>query len=257
MIAAAVVIGVLTVLRAYAAFNVPLTADEAYYWTWSLHPAFGYTDHPPMVAWLIALGGMFGHSAGFVRLPFVLCEAIAALAAGRAAMLVAGNVRAGVLTALLVRAHPADEARARRSTARRRLHGGVGGSRCGRRPRWTGGRTPRHVLGLGLALAAAILSRTFGWALVAGILAWSLEPVRRRRVWPNLTLAAAIVVVAYVPFVVWNAAARLGKLRVHLSHAPALRSRVTSPISRRCASSSTPRCWERSRGSSRCAASRA
>jgi len=38
VIVAAAVIGVLTVLRAYAAFHVPLTADEAYYWTWSLHP---------------------------------------------------------------------------------------------------------------------------------------------------------------------------------------------------------------------------
>ena len=103
VIPAAVVLGVLTVLRVYAAFNVPLTADEAYYWTWSLHPAFGYTDHPPMVAWLIELGRAFGSGAGFVRLPFVLCEAIAAIAVGRAAALIAGSARAGAIAAVASR----------------------------------------------------------------------------------------------------------------------------------------------------------
>jgi len=30
--------------------------DEAYYWTWSLHPQLGYYDHPPMIAWVIGIG---------------------------------------------------------------------------------------------------------------------------------------------------------------------------------------------------------
>jgi len=33
-----------------------LVPDEAYYWVWSRHPAFGYLDHPPMVAWIIFAG---------------------------------------------------------------------------------------------------------------------------------------------------------------------------------------------------------
>jgi len=35
---------------------VGLASDEAYYWQWSRHPAWGYHDHPPMVAYLIAVG---------------------------------------------------------------------------------------------------------------------------------------------------------------------------------------------------------
>ena len=31
-----------------------LYPDEAQYWLWSLHPAFGYYSKPPVVAWLIA-----------------------------------------------------------------------------------------------------------------------------------------------------------------------------------------------------------
>lgn len=33
-----------------------LTEDEAYYRLWSLAPSLSYLDHPPMVAWLIAVG---------------------------------------------------------------------------------------------------------------------------------------------------------------------------------------------------------
>ena len=64
----------------------------------------------------------------------------------------------------------------------------------------------RNAIGLGLALAAVVLSRTFGWALAFGIFAWSLEPDRRRRLWPVLALSTAILAVAYAPFVAWNAA---------------------------------------------------
>lgn len=35
---------------------LPISADEAYYWTWSLKPQLGYFDHPPMVAWFYWIG---------------------------------------------------------------------------------------------------------------------------------------------------------------------------------------------------------
>ena len=205
MIAAAAVLGVLTVLRAYAAFNVPLTPDEAYYWTWSLHPAFSYTDHPPMVAWLIALGTSLGHGPGFVRLPFVLCEAIAAAAIGRAAALVANNARAGAIAALLFALIPQTKLAlgealpdgAYMAAWALALWAAVA---LDRRP------STRNAIGLGLALAAVVLSRTFGWALVFGIFAWSLEPERRRRLWPLLAASAAVLVAGYAPFIAWNAA---------------------------------------------------
>lgn len=47
--------------------------DEAYYWYYSLRPDWGYFDHPPMVAWLIALGTLLGKSELWIRLgPVVL-----------------------------------------------------------------------------------------------------------------------------------------------------------------------------------------
>ena len=46
-----------------------LYPDEAQYWLWSLHPAFGYYSKPPMVAWLIALTTrLFGEDEAAIRL---------------------------------------------------------------------------------------------------------------------------------------------------------------------------------------------
>jgi hypothetical protein len=46
-----------------------LYPDEAQYWLWSLHPAFGYYSKPPMVAWLIAVTTrFFGEDEAAIRL---------------------------------------------------------------------------------------------------------------------------------------------------------------------------------------------
>ena len=46
----------LTALRLALAAVLPLTPDEAYYFTWAKHLQPGYLDHPPMVALWIRLG---------------------------------------------------------------------------------------------------------------------------------------------------------------------------------------------------------
>lgn len=46
----------LTALRLIGAAAIHLTDDEAYYRLWAQHLAFGYFDHPPMIAWWIRLG---------------------------------------------------------------------------------------------------------------------------------------------------------------------------------------------------------
>lgn len=62
---------------AYSAF-VGLAGDEAYYWQWSRHLDWGYYDHPPLVAWLIAAGtGLFGTNEFGVRFfPVLLSTAV-------------------------------------------------------------------------------------------------------------------------------------------------------------------------------------
>lgn len=46
----------LTILRLVLAGLLPLSPDEAYYFTWAQHLQAGYLDHPPMVALWIKLG---------------------------------------------------------------------------------------------------------------------------------------------------------------------------------------------------------
>ena len=66
----------LMVLRVIAAGCAGLVPDESYYWLWAQHPSFGYYDHPPMVAWWIAIFTWLSDAALFVRLPFVLSFAV-------------------------------------------------------------------------------------------------------------------------------------------------------------------------------------
>lgn len=49
-----------------------LNDDEGYYWRWSQHLAWGYFDHPPVIAWIIAAGfALFKNQLG-VRLVTVI-----------------------------------------------------------------------------------------------------------------------------------------------------------------------------------------
>lgn len=49
------------------AFLLPITADEAYYFSWSRDLSLGYYDHPPLVAWM-----MSAVSSEYLRTPFLL-----------------------------------------------------------------------------------------------------------------------------------------------------------------------------------------
>ena len=56
-----------------------LYPDEAQYWFWAQHPAFGYFSKPPLVAWLIALTtAAFGDSEFAIRLSAPVLHAVAA-----------------------------------------------------------------------------------------------------------------------------------------------------------------------------------
>lgn len=79
-IAALGVIAFATVLRIIVGWRLPLLPDETYYWDWSRRLAFGYFDHPPMIAWLIALGtNLLGDTPLGVRIMTILAGSVAAL----------------------------------------------------------------------------------------------------------------------------------------------------------------------------------
>ena len=66
------VLGLSLLVKLLLAAVLPLTQDEAYFTMWGEHPAFGYSEHPPMIGWWLAPILMLGKSAFLVRLPAVL-----------------------------------------------------------------------------------------------------------------------------------------------------------------------------------------
>ena len=66
-----IILAGLTGLRIAALFVSPseLGFDEAQYWDWSRHFAFGYFTKPPLIAWIIGIErGLCGDTAACVRL---------------------------------------------------------------------------------------------------------------------------------------------------------------------------------------------
>jgi hypothetical protein len=198
-----VAIGLVFVARAVGAFYLPLTGDEAYYWEWSRRLAFGYVDHPPLVAWTIHAFGQFGQQAGLIRLGFVLCGAVATFALAQCAALLANDRRAGAAAALAFSLTP--------------LLSVAFGSATPDGPYlmfwclslWFAARAlrfgrPLDFVFLGIALGGTLLARLLGFALLLGIAAYALHP-QRRSVWrAGLAGSFAIGLVLFVPFLAWN-----------------------------------------------------
>jgi dolichol-phosphate mannosyltransferase len=67
-------------LRILYAGRVELLPEETYYWSYARHLDYGYLDHPPMVAWLIAAGRLvLGDGEFGVRVGALVCAAAAAV----------------------------------------------------------------------------------------------------------------------------------------------------------------------------------
>lgn len=78
-LAAIAIIAYVTVLRIVYQGNIDLMPQEAYYWNYAQHLAWGYLDHPPMVAWLVWVGtAIFGNTEFGVRAGAALTWAITA-----------------------------------------------------------------------------------------------------------------------------------------------------------------------------------
>lgn len=89
------------VLRALLSVMVPLLPDETYYWEWSRHLEAGYFDHPPGIAYLIALGtAVGGPTALGVRLGPALAALLTHAAAVVCAWQLGGRERMGAIAAL-------------------------------------------------------------------------------------------------------------------------------------------------------------
>lgn len=201
----ALVLG-LTALRLAVAAAAGLTDDEAYYRLWSLVPDWGYLDHPPMVAWWMALGRwLCGDTAFGLRLLAPLALLLGSWPLWRTAFLLYGR-RVAARALLFFHAMPLVAV------------GGVvltpdapavlfWGLALWTLAEYAAGRDARWFLATGLFCGLGLLSKYVLAGLGAGILLWlashrDLRPAFRS---PWLWAGGGLAVLLFAPVVWWNA----------------------------------------------------
>ncbi len=203
----------LTALRLLIAWRTPLSADEAYYWVWSKAPAWGYLDHPPMVAAWIRVGCAVAGDTGLgVRL-------LAPVAALFGTLLLAGAardltpdteksaLRPGLMAALLFNATLACNAGAVVMTPDTPLlffwTAGIAAL-----ARLVRSANPYWWLAFGLASGLALDSKYTAVLLGGGVAAWLVFVPQARRWWSawQLWAGAGVALLLFSPVLEWNAA---------------------------------------------------
>ena len=196
----------LLVLRAVMAAQLPLSADEAYYWLWSRYPDWGYFDHPPMIAWLIGAGTfLLGNTVLGVRLAGLLLSVLATWLVWRAARLILKDEDRAGLAALFFNASlmvsvemlaatpdmPSLVASAAFVFFLARVEAENDG---------------RAWLGVGAACGLGLLAKFSAMFLGLGALLW-LVVDRRARKWllsPWPYLGAALALLIFAPNLIWQ-----------------------------------------------------
>lgn len=74
----AILLGLSVLVKLILAYVLPIFADEAYYYIWSLRPQLSYFDHPPLVSWMIGVGHFFVPSGNplSLRITFILASLV-------------------------------------------------------------------------------------------------------------------------------------------------------------------------------------
>jgi 4-amino-4-deoxy-L-arabinose transferase-like glycosyltransferase len=203
-----------TVSRLVIACTLSPFGDEAFYWQESLAPAWGYSDLPPMTAWLIRLSeSVFGHGLLPMRLPFLVLGALLPWQVGsltrlagvaqhrwQAATLAFALPLAGSMGVLALPDVPLTFAIL--LAAQGLLKALDAATHTGHR--WHGWL----MMGIGLALAWATHYRA-AMAMLAGLV-FLLATPRGRGQWrqPGLWLALGVAAVGLLPLLLYNLASR-------------------------------------------------
>src|ERR1700685_3260759 len=203
----AVAVLALVALRLLGAAWTPLTFDEAYYWMWSKYLAFGYYDHPPMVALVIRLGTMIAGDTEFgVRLVSILLSLPMSFAVYRTAAILCGGRRVAATATILLNVTMMAAVGTLIVTPDSPLL--VASSfvvlylakvlETGRGAWW---------LAVGVAVGAALLSKYTALFFGPAILIWlvCVPKLRRWLLSPWLYLGGFVALLIFSPVLLWNA----------------------------------------------------
>lgn len=198
----------LTVLRLALAAILPLTPDEAYYFTWAKHLQPGYLDHPPMVAlWIKAGTALLGDTPLGIRLLGPLAAALGSLALYDAGNRLMPGRRFGLRAAAFLNATLMLGAGCILMTPDTPLLF-FWTLAIWALARLAGSGNPRWWLAAGAIAGLMLLSKYTAALFLAGAGLWALTsaPMRAqlRASWPWLGIALALLV--FTPDIAWNAA---------------------------------------------------
>lgn len=196
----------LTLLRLAVAGATGLVDDEAYYRLWSLRLSFGYLDHAPMVAWVIAAGrALAGEGSLGVRLFSPLATAVGSLLLWRTVALREGRETATRATVwfnamILIGAGSVLITPDSPSVF-------FWGATLWALAELTASRDPRWWLVVGVVAGLGLLSKYSVLFLGAGIGLWLLSTKETRRWFADVRLwiGGGIAVLLFAPVVLWNA----------------------------------------------------
>lgn len=209
---ALILVGAFTLARIVLLFLSPLELypDEAQYWVWSRHLAFGYFSKPPVIAWLIRLTTTIGGDGeAWIRLSAPLLHGAAALAlfgAGRRLYDERTGFWAAALYTLIPGIQLSSAIIATDAPLMLFVSLAVWAYACLWSDEDPAVRRPA-ALGLGAALGAAFLTKYAALYIAGGVALHALVSPSARRRWDlasvGLAVGAALAVAA--PNLIWNA----------------------------------------------------
>ncbi len=204
-------------LRVAAAIQFPVGGDEAYYWEWSRRLAFGYVDHPPLVAWTIALFDFGAHNALRLRAGFLLCGIIASVAMWDFVRNATGSATRAFLATVALNITPFGLLAFNLATPDGPfLAMWIAALACTLRAMRSGNVGWWILAGLAVGLDA--LARVFAVSLVVGILwaAWRNGSIPRHCT--GLLAGACVAAVVVAPYIAWNAVHNWAGIEFAVAH---------------------------------------
>ncbi len=201
----------ITTLRIIGLFVAPvqLYPEEAQYWVWSRHLAFGYFSKPPMIAWLIrATTTMGGNGEAWVRLSAPLAHCLAALALQRVGARLYSpwaGFWAAVLYSLMPGVQLSSAAIATDAPmlmfVSLALWGYAGMITAKRRQ-----EALRCAIGMGVALGLGALSKYAALYFLLGLVLAAAVDAQARRRWKlaELALFVGSLLIVLAPNLIWN-----------------------------------------------------
>jgi hypothetical protein len=195
-----------TIVRLFLVNKFGLGVDESHYLLYSRKLAWGYFDHPPMVAFLAALTTLLGDSVFFVRLGPIICTAVSLILLRYLALALYRDERVAFWSALLLHLMPYQQVLMVGLLPDATLNLFWCGTLLAV---WQAMKTGRWSLWIltGLLFGGALLSKYHAVLLALCLLGYLITSSDHRYWLAKIQPWAAVMIglVVFVPNIIWNA----------------------------------------------------